>query len=103
MAIYARVSSHDQRKDLEAQLEFLRRAVAGSFSQVYEVRDIASGLKRNRKGLLKLIELAKTRKIRAVAVTYVLIAKKAFKESCGQPEGFDSEGIRQREPLRLTP
>ena|GEM_PF-6670439 len=70
VAIYARVSSHDQRKDLEAQIEFLRRAVAGSFSQVYEVRDIASGLKGNRKGLLKLIDLAKTRKIRAVAVTY---------------------------------
>ena len=70
MAIYARVSSHDQKKDLEAQSEFLRRAVSASFSQVYEVKDIASGIKGNRKGLLKLIELAKTRKIRAVAITY---------------------------------
>ena len=70
VAVYARVSPHDQRKDLEAQLEFLRRAVFGNFSQIYEVKDIASGIKASRKGLLRLIELAKTRKIRAVAVTY---------------------------------
>ncbi|MBW1975844.1 MAG: IS607 family transposase [Deltaproteobacteria bacterium] len=70
VAVYARVSSHDQKKDLESQLEFLRRAVTGSFSQIYEVKDAASGIKGNRKGLLKLIELAKTKKIRAIAVTY---------------------------------
>jgi len=70
VAVYARVSSHDQKKDLESQLEFLRRAVTGSFSQIYEVKDVASGIKGNRKGLLKLIELAKTKKIRAIAVTY---------------------------------
>jgi len=70
VAVYARVSSHDQKKDLESQLEFLRRAVTGSFSQIYEVKDVASGIKGNRKGLPKLIELAKTKKIRAIAVTY---------------------------------
>ena len=70
VAIYARVSSHDQKKDLEPQLEFLRRAVAGRYETIYEVKDIASGIKGNRKGLLKLIELAKTRKIRAIVVTY---------------------------------
>jgi len=32
----------------------------------------------------------------------VNIAKRAF-VSCGQPEGLDPEGVRQREPLRLTP
>jgi len=32
----------------------------------------------------------------------VNITKKAF-VSCGQPEGLDPEGVRQREPLRLTP
>ena len=70
VAVYARVSSHDQKKDLESQLEFLRRAVTGSFSQIYEVKDVASGIKGNRKGLPRLIELAKTKKIRAIAVTY---------------------------------
>jgi len=38
-----------ERRYRDAQIEFLRRAVAGSFSQVYEVRDIASGLKGNRR------------------------------------------------------
>ena len=38
-----------ERRYREAQIEFLRRAVSGSFSQVYEVRDIASGLKGNRR------------------------------------------------------
>ena len=70
VAIYARVSSYDQRKDLETQLEFLRRAVTDKYEEVYEVKDIASGIKGNRKGLLRLIELAKTKKIRAIAVTY---------------------------------
>ena len=70
VAIYARVSSHDQKKDLETQLEFLRCAVAGKYEEVYEVKDIASGIKGNRKGLLKLIELAKTKKIRTIAITY---------------------------------
>ena len=38
-----------ERRYREVQIEFLRRAVSGSFSQVYEVRDIASGLKGNRR------------------------------------------------------
>jgi len=70
VAIYARVSSHDQRKDLERQLSFLRQAVTGRFEEVYEVKDIASGIKGNRKGLLKLIDLARTKKIKAIAITW---------------------------------
>ena len=52
VAIYARVSSHEKKKELESQLEFLRKAVSGNFSQIYEIKDIASGIKGNRKGLL---------------------------------------------------
>ena len=70
VALYARVSSHDQKKDLETQLEFLRQKVAKDFEEVYEIKDITSGLKGDRKGLLKLIELAKEKKIRAIAITY---------------------------------
>jgi len=70
VALYARVSSHDQKKDLETQLEFLRQKVAKDFEKAYEIKDVASGLKGDRKGLLKLIELAKERKIRAIAITY---------------------------------
>ncbi len=104
VAIYARVSSHDQRKDLETQLEFLRRAVTGKYEEIYEVKDVASGIKGNRKGLLKLIELAKTKKIRAIAVTYpdrlTRFGFEAFKEFF---RGFGVEilvlnGTDQKEP-----
>jgi len=70
VAIYARVSSYDQKEDLLTQLEFLRKSVEGKFEKIYEVKDIASGIKEDRKGLLELINLAKTKKISAIAVTY---------------------------------
>jgi len=104
VAIYARVSSRDQKKDLETQLDFLRKAVAGKYETVYEIKDIASGIKGNRKGLLKLIELAKTKKIRAVVITYpdrlTRFCFEAFKEFF---KGFGVEvivlnGESQKEP-----
>jgi len=104
VAIYARVFSHDRKKDLETQLDFLRRAVAGKYEEVYEIKDIASGIKGNRKGLLKLIELAKTKKIRAIAITYpdslTRFDFEAFKEFF---RGFGVEilvlnGEEQKEP-----
>jgi len=70
VAIYGRVSSADQKKDLERQLEFLREQVKGKYEKIYEIKDIASGIKEGRKGLLKLIELAKLRKIKAIYITY---------------------------------
>jgi excisionase family DNA binding protein len=70
VAIYGRVSSSDQKEDLNRQLEFLRQKVEGKYEKVYEVKDIASGVKEGRKGLLKLIELARLRKIKAIYITY---------------------------------
>jgi len=70
VAIYARVSSRDQKKDLEVQLEYLKQKVPSTYDRVYEIKDIGSGLNGKRKGLLKLIELARARKIRAIYVTY---------------------------------
>ncbi len=70
IAIYGRVSSRDQKKDLERQIEYLKEQVKGKYEKVYEVKDIASGIKEGRKGLLKLIELAKLRKIKAIYITY---------------------------------
>jgi len=51
VALYARVSSHDQKKDLETQLEFLRAKISENFSfdKIYEIKDVASGLKGDRK------------------------------------------------------
>ncbi|PMP93587.1 MAG: IS607 family transposase [Thermodesulfobacterium geofontis] len=70
VAIYARVSSRDQKLDLERQIEFLRSQVKDNFEKIYEVKDIASGIKEGRKGFLQLIELAKLQKIKAIYITY---------------------------------
>jgi len=72
VAIYARVSSNTQESDLERQVEALKLWVSRNFpSAEYVVAtDTASGLKENRRGLRKLIEMAKRREIQAVVVAY---------------------------------
>jgi excisionase family DNA binding protein len=71
VAIYARVSP-TQKDDLERQLVALREWVRKTLEgvSVIEVKDIGSGLKEDRRGLKKLIELAKKRQIDAVVVAY---------------------------------
>jgi len=84
VAIYARVSSRDQSKDLEKQLEYLRQKLPTTYDKVYEIKDIGSGLNGKRKGLLKLIELTRAKKIRAIYITYpdrlTRFGYEAFKE-----------------------
>ncbi|WP_291999293.1 IS607 family transposase [Caldivirga sp.] len=72
VALYARVSSNTQRGDLEKQVESLRLWVVKNLPQAEYVivTDIASGLKEDRKGLFKLIGMAKRREIDAVVVAY---------------------------------
>ncbi|MBB5253844.1 IS607 family transposase [Sulfurisphaera ohwakuensis] len=72
VAIYARVSSNTQKDDLERQLNTLKEWVKKTFGEVSvtEVKDIGSGLKEDRRGLKKLIELAKRRQIDTVVVAY---------------------------------
>ncbi|MCG2871659.1 MAG: IS607 family transposase [Sulfolobales archaeon] len=72
VALYARVSSNKQKDDLERQLVALREWVRKTLEgvSVIEVKDIGSGLKEDRRGLKKLIELAKKRQIDAVVVAY---------------------------------
>jgi len=71
VAIYARVSP-TQKDDLERQLVALREWVRKTLGEVsvIEVKDIGSGLKEDRRGLKKLIELAKRRQIDTVVVAY---------------------------------
>ena len=71
MAIYARVSP-TQKDDLERQLNALREWIRKTLGGVgvIEIKDIGSGLKEDRRGLKKLIELAKRRQIDAVVVAY---------------------------------
>jgi len=72
MAIYARVSSSTQKEDLERQVESLKLWVARNFpnAEYAVVADMASGLKEDRRGLRRLVEMAKRREIDAVVVAY---------------------------------
>ncbi|HWQ18121.1 MAG TPA: IS607 family transposase [Sulfolobales archaeon] len=69
--VYARVSSHDQREDLERQVKYLLEYCASKGYKVVEVlTDIASGLKTDRKGLRRLFDLITSRQAEVVVVTY---------------------------------
>jgi len=72
IVIYARVSGNTQKDDLERQIASLEDYVKKNFPQAEYiiVRDIASGLKEDRRGLRKLIEMARKRQIDAVVVAY---------------------------------
>jgi len=69
--IYARVSSSDQRKDLERQIEYLTQYCSAKGYKVVDVlSDIASELKANRRGLLRLFNHVVNRQVDVVVITY---------------------------------
>ena len=69
--IYARVSSSDQRKDLERQIQYLTQYCSTKGYKVVTVlSDVASGLKTNRRGLMKLLNYVVNRQVDVVVVTY---------------------------------
>ena len=69
--IYARVSSSDQKKDLERQIEYLTQyCSAKGYKVVNVLSDIASGLKANRRGLLRLFNYVVNREVDVVVITY---------------------------------
>lgn len=72
IVIYARVSSNTQKDDLERQITSLEDYVKKHFPQVeyIVVKDIASSLKEDRRGLWKLVEMARKKQIDAVVVAY---------------------------------
>lgn len=63
--IYARVSSHKQKDDLERQIEYLKT----SQPSYKVVKDIGSGINFKRKGLLSLLEKADRGQLEEVVVT----------------------------------
>jgi len=68
--IYARVSP-SQRGDLEGQVQYLRQYCSSRGYRVVDVlSDIASGLRADRKGLLKLLDYVVNRQVDVVVVTY---------------------------------
>jgi len=69
--IYARVSSADKREDLERQINYLTNyATAKGYKVVEVLKDVASGLNAQRKGLLRLFKLVEGRNVDVVLVTY---------------------------------
>jgi hypothetical protein len=69
--IYARVSSSDQKSDLERQVDYLKQYCVSKRYKVIDVlSDIASGLKADRKDLLKLFSNKVCRKAGLVVVAY---------------------------------
>ncbi len=69
--IYARVSSSEQRSDLERQVQYLTQYCSSKGYRVVDVlSDVASGLKTDRRGLLKLFNYVVNRQVDVVVVTY---------------------------------
>ena len=69
--LYARVSSHDQKEDLERQQELLKSAAkAKGFADVHEIKDIGSGINFGKKGFLALLKLLFKGKIQRIVVTH---------------------------------
>jgi len=69
--IYARVSSSDQRSDLERQIRYLMQYCTAKGYRVVDVlSDTASGLSTERRGLLKLFNYVVNRQVDVVVVTY---------------------------------
>jgi excisionase family DNA binding protein len=69
--IYARVSSSDQKSDLDRQIQYLTQYCASKGYRVVDVlSDVASGLKTERRGLLKLFNQVVNRQVDVVVVTY---------------------------------
>ena len=69
--IYARVSSADQKEDLERQINYLTNyATAKGYKVVKVLKDVASCLNTQRKGLLKLFKLVENGSVDVVLITY---------------------------------
>jgi len=71
VVIYARVSGANQSKELENQVEALKSFVErNNWELIGVVRDVASGLNEDRKGLWKLVEMAKKHEFDMLLVAY---------------------------------
>ena len=68
---YARVSSHDQKKDLERQALVLEdHCFKNKIENIETIKDLGSGLNFKKKGLKKLISLIITSKIDTIYLTH---------------------------------
>ena len=69
-AAYARVSSHDQKADLERQAEVLATYCAKQGWTYEIIQDLGSGMNYQKKGLKKLIDMILEKKISRLVLTH---------------------------------
>ena len=67
---YARVSSHDQKADLERQQAALEAYCAAKGWPTIVIKDLGSGMNYRKKGLQELLELILRRRIRRLVLTH---------------------------------
>ncbi|MCA6213570.1 IS607 family transposase [Thermococcus bergensis] len=71
VVIYARVSSRDQKEDLERQVEYLKNYCSTKGYKVAKIlTDISSGLNENRRSLKQLFKLVESGEATKVVITY---------------------------------
>jgi putative resolvase len=63
---YCRVSSHDQKHDLDRQIEYIKN----KYPKHIIISDIGSGINFKRKGLLRIIDLAIENKLSELVISY---------------------------------
>ena len=67
---YSRVSSSDQKQDLERQSEALFQYLSGYSTKFEIIKDLGSGLKTDKPGLRKLLRLILAGKVAQLVITY---------------------------------
>ncbi|ELR98300.1 IS607 family transposase [Gloeocapsa sp. PCC 73106] len=67
---YARVSSHDQKEDLNRQVQILELFCASNGWQVEIIQDLGSGLNYSKKGLKRLINLITDNQVERLVITH---------------------------------
>ena len=67
---YARVSSNDQKNDLETQAQLLTQYCTAKGWNHEVIQDLGSGMNYRKKGLKRLLELILERKIRRLVITH---------------------------------
>jgi len=67
---YARVSSHDQKKDLERQAETLASYCSAHGWQYEIIQDLGSGMNYYKKGLKRLLDMILERKIKRLVIAH---------------------------------
>ena len=67
---YARTSSHDQKEDLNRQIEILEMFCSGNRWSYEIISDLGSGMNYNKKGLKKLLNLILEKRIDRLILTH---------------------------------